>query len=39
MFWRLVQLVLVLIAASLLGALGYRAIVRRLESFAAALIC
>jgi hypothetical protein len=29
MFWRLVQLVLVLIAASLFGALGYRAIVRR----------
>ncbi len=29
MFWRLVQLVLVLIAGSLLGALGYRAIVRR----------
>jgi len=28
-FWRLVQLVLVLIVASLLGALGYRAIVRR----------
>jgi ABC-type transporter Mla subunit MlaD len=30
MFWRLVQLVLVLVAASLLSALGYRAIVRRL---------
>ncbi len=29
MFWRLVQLVLVLIVASVLGALGYRAIVRR----------
>ncbi len=29
MFWRLVQLVLVLIAGSVLGALGYRAIVRR----------
>jgi ABC-type transporter Mla subunit MlaD len=28
-FWRLVQLVLVLVAASLLSALGYRAIVRR----------
>lgn len=29
MFWRLVQLGLVLIAAGFLGALGYRAIVRR----------
>jgi len=29
MFWRLLQLVLVWVTASLLGALGYRAIVRR----------
>jgi hypothetical protein len=29
MFWRLVQLALVLVAASLVAALGYRAIVRR----------
>lgn len=29
LFWRLVQLVLVLVAASVLAALGYRAIVRR----------
>ena len=28
-YWRLVQLILVLVAASVLGALGYRAIVRR----------
>jgi hypothetical protein len=29
MFWRLVQLILVLVAAVVLGALGYRAFVRR----------
>jgi len=28
-YWRLVQLILVLVAAAVLGALGYRAIVRR----------
>jgi hypothetical protein len=28
-YWRLVQLILVLVAASVLGALGYRAVVRR----------
>jgi len=28
-YWRLVQLALVLVAASVLGALAYRAIVRR----------
>jgi hypothetical protein len=28
-YWRLVQLILVLVAAVLLGALGYRAIARR----------
>ena len=29
MYWRLVQLALLLVAASVLGALAYRAIVRR----------
>ncbi len=29
MYWRLVQLALLLVVASVLGALAYRAIVRR----------
>ena len=30
-YWRLVQLILVLVAAGVVGALGYRAIVRRMR--------
>ena len=31
-YWRLVQLILVLVAAAIVGALGYRAVVRRYDS-------
>jgi hypothetical protein len=31
-YWRLVQLILVLVAAGVVGALGYRAVVRRYDS-------